>query len=120
MVKESGDSPLVIGQVLEKSRFLEINRRLKASGRNPAKAKQLLLGITRTALSTESFLSAASFQETARVLVSAASEGRVDKLRGLKENVIIGRLIPAGTGYKKNDAATLEEGNRSGEEDSND
>ncbi|KKT22655.1 MAG: DNA-directed RNA polymerase [Parcubacteria group bacterium GW2011_GWB1_43_8b] len=120
MVKESGDSPLVIGQVLEKSRFLEINRRLKASGRNPAKAKQLLLGITRTALSTESFLSAASFQETARVLVSAASEGRIDKLRGLKENVIIGRLIPAGTGYEKNDAATLEEGNRSDEEDDND
>ncbi len=97
-VTDAGDAPdLVIGEVLEKSRFLEINRMLKKEGKNPAKAKQLLLGITRVALSTESFLSAASFQDTARVLVAAAIEGKVDTLRGLKENVIIGRLIPAGT-----------------------
>ena len=99
MVKESGDTEFVPGQVLEKGRFLEVNRRIKNKGKVPAKAKQLLMGITRAALSTESFLSAASFQETARVLVNAATEAKVDRMRGLKENVIIGRLIPAGTGY---------------------
>ncbi len=98
-VKDPGDSTLISGQVIDRSRFLEINRRLREQGGSLAKAKQLLLGITRAALSTESFLSAASFQETARVLVNAATDGKVDKLRGLKENVIIGRLIPAGTGY---------------------
>jgi len=96
-IKEPGDAPdLVMGEIIEKSKFLEINRELKKQGRRPAKAEQLLLGITRVALSTESFLSAASFQDTARVLVKAAIEGRLDPLRGLKENVIIGRLIPAG------------------------
>ncbi len=96
-VTDAGDAQdLVMGEVLEKSRFLEINRALKKDGKNPAKAKQLLLGITRVALSTESFLSAASFQDTSRVLVAAAIEGKTDTLRGLKENVIIGRLIPAG------------------------
>ncbi len=100
MIKETGDSPFVIGQVVEKSRFLEVNRGLKAKGKNPAKAKQLLLGISRVSLTTDSFLSAASFQETARVLVTAASECRIDHLHGLKENVIIGRFIPAGTGIE--------------------
>jgi DNA-directed RNA polymerase subunit beta' len=96
-VTDSGDAvDLVMGEVIEKSRFLELNRALKKDGKRPAKSKQLLLGITRVALSTESFLSAASFQDTARVLVNAAIEGKVDTLRGLKENVIIGRLIPAG------------------------
>lgn len=99
-VKESGDTDFVIGEILEKSKFLEVNREIKKQGGQPAKASQLLLGITRVSLSTESFLSAASFQETSRVLVKAASEGRVDKLRGLKENVIIGRLIPVGTGLR--------------------
>ncbi len=98
-IKESGDTHFVAGETIEKSKFLDINRQMKAKGKNPAKSKQLLMGITKTSLSTESFLSSASFQETARVLVMAASESRVDKLRGLKENVIIGRLIPAGTGY---------------------
>jgi DNA-directed RNA polymerase subunit beta' len=101
MIKEPGDTDFVIGEVIEKSKFLGINRSIKKRGGQLAKAKQMLTGITKTALSTESFLSAASFQETARVLVLAASEGRVDNLRGLKENVIIGRLIPAGTGYYK-------------------
>lgn len=100
MIVDSGDSDFVRGQTVEKSRFLEANRVLRVSGKNPAKARQLLLGITRAALTTESFLSAASFQETARVLVNAASECRVDRLRGLKENVIIGRFIPAGTGLE--------------------
>jgi DNA-directed RNA polymerase subunit beta' len=96
-VTDAGDAQdIVMGEVLEKSRFLELNRALKKDGKNPAKAKQLLLGITRVALSTESFLSAASFQDTSRVLVAAAIEGKTDTLRGLKENVIIGRLIPAG------------------------
>jgi DNA-directed RNA polymerase beta' subunit len=98
-IKDAGDAPdFVIGEIVERSKFLEVNRILKKQGRKPAKAQQLLLGITRVALSTESFLSAASFQDTARVLVKAAIEGRVDPLRGLKENVIIGRLIPAGYG----------------------
>ncbi len=71
------------------------------TAKRPATAHQLMLGITRIALSTQSFLSAASFQETTRVLVEAAVMGKRDELRGLKENVIIGRLIPAGTGYRK-------------------
>ncbi|MDO8515937.1 MAG: DNA-directed RNA polymerase subunit beta' [bacterium] len=96
-ILDPGDATgLVMGEVIEKSRFMEVNRALKKKGATLAKAKQLLLGITRVALSTESFLSAASFQDTARVLVGAAVEGKIDKLRGLKENVIIGRLIPAG------------------------
>ncbi len=100
LIKETGDSNFVRGQIIEKARFLEVNRTLHTKGKIPAKARQLLLGITRAALTTESFLSAASFQETARVLVNAASECKIDKLRGLKENVIIGRFIPAGTGLE--------------------
>ena len=99
-VTESGDSEFIVGDVLEKSKFLETNRLLRKVGKTPARAKQLLMGISKVALSTESFLSSASFQETARVLVTAASEGKIDRLRGLKENVIIGRLIPVGTGLE--------------------
>jgi DNA-directed RNA polymerase subunit beta' len=76
-------------------------KELKKQGKIPATAEQILMGISRVALSSESFLSAASFQETVRVLTNSSSEGKIDKLRGLKENVIIGRLIPAGTGFKK-------------------
>ena len=101
MIKEPGETDFIIGEIIEKSKFLEANREAKRKKKEPARAKQLLTGITKTALSTESWLSAASFQETARVLVMAAAEGRVDNLRGLKENVIIGRLIPAGTGFRK-------------------
>ena len=100
-IKESGDTDFVAGETVEKSKFFETNREIKKKGKKPALAKQLLMGVKRVGLSTESFLSAASFQETAKVLVSAASEGKEDELRGLKENVIIGRLIPAGTGYQK-------------------
>ena len=100
-ITDSGDaSDFVMGEITEKSKFLETNRELKKRGGRAAKAEQVLLGITRIALSAESFLSAASFQDTARVLVKAAIEGKVDKLRGLKENVIIGRLIPVGSGRK--------------------
>lgn len=99
-IQEPGDSDLIRGEIIEKSRFKEINVRLKDEGKNPAKAKQLLMGITKVALSTESFLSSASFQETARVLINAAVDGRIDQLKGLKENVIIGRTIPVGKNYK--------------------
>jgi len=102
MIKDAGDTYLTPGDVLEKSKFLEQNDLAKEANKKPATAVQLLLGITKVALTTESFLSAASFQETPRVLINAATEGKVDKLRGLKENVIIGKLIPAGTGYKRN------------------
>ncbi len=96
-IREAGDATdLVIGEVAEKSKFLEVNRELRKRGARLAKADPELLGVTRIALSSESFLSAASFQDTARVLVKAAIEAKIDKLRGLKENVIIGRLIPVG------------------------
>jgi DNA-directed RNA polymerase subunit beta' len=110
-IKESGDSEFVPGDIVEKSLFLEVNRGLKKSGKTPAKAAQKLMGITKVALSTESFLSAASFQETARVLINAACEGKVDNLRGLKENVIIGRLIPVGSGleFHKGSRGIIEE-----------
>jgi len=101
MIKESGDTNFVPGEIVEKSLLMEANREMKKKNKNPSLAKQLLMGITKVSLTTSSFLSAASFQETARVLVAAASESKEDKLKGLKENVIIGRLIPAGTGIKK-------------------
>ncbi len=99
-IKDPGDSQFMVGDIVDKSKFFEVNEKLKKAGKKPARAFQLIMGITKVALSTESFLSAASFQETARVLVQAACEGRVDELRGLKENVIIGKLIPAGTGWR--------------------
>jgi DNA-directed RNA polymerase beta' subunit len=96
-ITDGGDAPdFVMGEIIEKARFLEVNRELKKEGSTLAKSEEILLGITRIALSAESFLSAASFQDTSRVLVKAAIEAKIDKLRGLKENVIIGRLIPAG------------------------
>lgn len=97
-VTEPGDTDFVRGDIVEKSVFLETNRKIKSSNGLQAKAEQILMGVTKVALSTESFLSSASFQETARVLINAAAEAKTDRLRGLKENVIIGRLIPAGTG----------------------
>jgi len=100
-VKDSGDSNLTIGEIVERSKFIEENTKLKKEKKKLAKAVTILLGISRVALTTDSFLSAASFQETSRILIKAALEGKEDKLRGLKENVIIGKLIPAGTGFKK-------------------
>jgi len=97
---DPGDSEFVKNEIVEKAVILERNKELKKSGLKLIKAKEILLGITRAALTTYSFLSAASFQETARVLVKAAIEGRVDKLRGIKENVILGKKIPAGTGVR--------------------
>lgn len=100
-IKDPGDSDFVPGQIVEKAVFLEKNRELKEKKKKPARATQILLGISKVALTCDSFLSAASFQETTRILIRAAISAKEDKLRGLKENVIIGRLIPAGTGFKK-------------------
>ena len=96
-----GDSSFSIGEIVERTKFLEENTRLKKEKKKPVKGVPILLGISRVALTTDSFLSAASFQETSRVLIKASLEGKEDKLRGLKENVIIGKLIPAGTGLRK-------------------
>jgi DNA-directed RNA polymerase subunit beta' len=98
-ITESGDSRYVTGEQAEYARVIEDNERLVAQGKFPAKFERLLLGITKASLATESFISAASFQETTRVLTEAAVGGRMDTLLGLKENVIVGRLIPAGTGF---------------------
>ncbi len=111
-VKDPGDTNLLIGDIIEKAQFLENNEVIENENKEnksitdkikqAATVEQLLLGITKASLTTESFLSSASFQETARVLIGAATTGKEDRLRGLKENVIIGRLIPSGTGYFRN------------------
>ncbi len=100
-VEEPGDTDLLPGGMLDSHVFDEINESVEAEGGRPAVARPLLLGITKTSLATESFLSAASFQETTRVLTEASIKGRQDHLLGLKENVIIGKLIPAGTGMSR-------------------
>ncbi len=97
-IEEVGDTDFLIDEQVDRWRFKEENERVTAAGGTPAIGRPLLLGITKASLSTESFISAASFQETTRVLTEAAISGRVDHLRGLKENVIVGRVIPAGTG----------------------
>ena len=97
-VIEPGDSEFPVGDVLDKTDVLQKNLELKEAGKNEAKFKMMILGITKASLQTNSFISAASFQETTRVLTEAAINGKVDKLTGLKENVIVGKLIPAGTG----------------------
>lgn len=101
-IQNPGDTDLLPGQLIDKLDLEEINNSIKAKGLKPATSKPVLLGITKAALATESFLSAASFQETTRVLTDAAIAGKVDSLVGLKENVIIGKLIPAGTGTPEN------------------
>ncbi|HEX5066716.1 MAG TPA: DNA-directed RNA polymerase subunit beta' [Myxococcota bacterium] len=100
-VKEVGDTDFLVGEQVEKVVFEKVNEQMVAEGKHPAVAEPLLLGITKASLSTESFISAASFQETTKVLTEAAMWGKVDHLRGLKENVIMGRLIPAGTGMAR-------------------
>ncbi|HHT9127929.1 MAG TPA: DNA-directed RNA polymerase subunit beta' [Candidatus Wujingus californicus] len=99
-VDDVGDTSLLPGQVIDKFKFREENKKIIGKGGKPATAKPLLLGITKASLQSESFISAASFQETTKVLTRAALEGKIDRLVGLKENVILGHLIPAGTGYK--------------------
>ncbi len=100
-ITDPGDTDFLIGEHVEKVIFEDINTRLLQEGKKPAEAEPLLLGITKASLSTQSFISAASFQETTKVLTDAATAGKTDRLQGLKENVIMGRLIPAGTGMKQ-------------------
>jgi len=98
-ILDAGDGEFLKGEIVEVARVNIANRELEANGKKPAEYVMLMMGITKASLATESFISAASFQETTRVLTEAAVAGKKDKLRGLKENVIVGRLIPAGTGY---------------------
>ncbi|MFW6075254.1 MAG: DNA-directed RNA polymerase subunit beta', partial [Chloroflexota bacterium] len=107
-IDDPGDTDLLPGDLIDRYLFNEINEEIIAQGGEPATAQQALLGITKASLETESFLSAASFQETTRVLTQAAIEGKVDYLRGLKENVIIGKLIPAGAGFEVDGMTELE------------
>jgi len=100
-ITDAGDSPWIPGEIVSFAEFKEANERISKENKRKAKSKPTILGISRVALTSDSFLSAASFQETSRILIKASLEGREDKLRGLKENVIIGRLIPAGTGFRK-------------------
>jgi DNA-directed RNA polymerase subunit beta' len=100
VVREAGESEHLEGDLIDKNQLRKLNDELRAGGKKPVIADDLLQGITKASLSTDSFLSAASFQQTARVLIDAAITGKTDTLKGLKENVIIGRVIPAGTGFK--------------------
>ena len=100
-IKTSGDSKYLPGEIVDKIELDNENESLKKTDKLPAAGERILLGITKASLQTTSFISAASFQETTRVLTDSAIKGKVDKLQGLKENVIVGRLIPAGTGSTK-------------------
>jgi DNA-directed RNA polymerase subunit beta' len=109
VVENAGDATYIVGEQVERSEMLNTNDALRAEGKIPATFTNLLLGITKASLSTDSFISAASFQETTRVLTEAAIMGKRDTLRGLKENVIVGRLIPAGTGMAYHEARKARE-----------
>ncbi len=100
-IEDPGDTSFLVGDQVDRMEFMEENERVRAQGGKPAKGKPMLLGITKASLTTYSWVSAASFQETTRVLTEAALEGKIDELRGLKENVIMGRIIPAGTGMQR-------------------
>ena len=100
-IEDSGDSSFLVGEQIDRVHFNRANNRIIKKKGKPAQATPLLLGITKVSLTTDSFISSASFQETTRVLTEAASSGRIDLLCGLKENVIVGHLIPAGTGLKQ-------------------
>jgi len=106
-VEDAGDTDLLPGEVIEKAQYTQSNKAVKLEGgKQLATAREVFMGISRVSLSTQSFLSSASFQETAKVLINSAITGKVDYLEGLKENVIIGRLIPAGTGFRDGVIAT--------------
>jgi DNA-directed RNA polymerase subunit beta' len=100
MIRATGDTEFLPGELVDRFEFEDMNDAVVANGGRPAKAEPVVLGLTKAALNTESFLAAASFQETTRVLTEAAIRGQRDELRGLKENVIIGKLIPVGTGFR--------------------
>ena len=116
-IEDNGDTEFLPGTLVDVLDFEEVNEQLEKEGRTPAEGKQVMLGITKASLATDSFLSAASFQETTKVLTEAAIKGKVDHLVGLKENVIIGKLIPAGTGLKRYSAIKLDTGMPEEEED---
>jgi DNA-directed RNA polymerase subunit beta' len=101
LIKDAGTTNLLPGETVTNSQLVEENEKARKLKGDEATSETLLLGLIKASLATDSFLAAASFQETARVLIDAAITGKVDRLKGLKENVIIGRLIPAGTGFKK-------------------
>jgi DNA-directed RNA polymerase subunit beta' len=100
VIKDSGDTDFIVDEIVERPKFMAVNRAMRAKKKQPAKAVVRVMGITRVSLTSDSFLSAASFQETSRVLVNAAVQRKIDNLNGLKENVIIGKLVPAGTGIR--------------------
>ncbi|MBP5280890.1 MAG: DNA-directed RNA polymerase subunit beta', partial [Lachnospiraceae bacterium] len=100
-IEDSGDTEFLPGTLVDVLDFEDMNEELVKEGKTPAEGKQVMLGITKAALATNSFMSAASFQETTKVLTEAAIKGKIDPLIGLKENVIIGKLIPVGTGMKR-------------------
>ena len=104
---DNADSNYVNGETVEFAQIVAKNKQLKAQGKEEIVFQRLLMGITKASLATESFISAASFQETTRVLTEASITGRIDTLKGLKENVIVGRLIPAGTGFKSHQEKRL-------------
>ncbi|MEA1926318.1 MAG: DNA-directed RNA polymerase subunit beta' [Patescibacteria group bacterium] len=103
---DSGDTDLLAGDTVEREKFIVKNKEAKSAGKKEANGERLILGISKVALSTDSFFSAASFQETARVLIEASAQGKIDYLKGLKENVIIGKLIPAGTGFEMRESGS--------------
>ena len=116
-IENNGDSEFLPGTLVDILEYEDENERLLEEGKEPAEGKQVMLGITKASLATNSFLSAASFQETTKVLTEAAIKGKVDPLIGLKENVIIGKLIPAGTGMKRYRNVKLDTGDSMMEED---
>ena len=116
-VRATGDTEFLPGELVDRFKFDEANQRLIERGRTPARGDTVLLGVTKASLNTESFLAAASFQETTRVLTEAAVRGAQDNLRGLKENVIIGKLIPVGTGFEKRRQRVRSEGHDVGREE---
>jgi len=100
-ITDPGDSALIVGELTDRNGVTILNEALEKEGKHPVQVEQILMGITKASLNTDSFLAAASFQETTKVLIDAAVSGKTDSLRGLKENVIIGKIIPAGTGYEE-------------------
>jgi DNA-directed RNA polymerase subunit beta' len=110
-IADPGNTEFLEGEHVDRVEFLDTNAKMRQSGKKPARAEPLLLGITKASLTTRSFISAASFQETTRVLTDAAVRGAMDNLEGLKENIIIGHLVPAGTGiHRYSDVEFLVEG----------
>lgn len=109
IIEDSGDTSFLIGDQIPKAAFSRENEKVVNQGKKPARGRPILLGITKSSLSTESFISAASFQETTRVLTEVSVSGKIDTLKGLKENVIMGRLIPAGTGFRCYQKVTIKE-----------